>query len=80
MRKLASDGKLEQVICNSCGKKLQVINGILQEGCFCIQYNFDYFSKKDGQIHRFDLCEDCYDKMTARFQVPVETEEETELL
>ena len=28
----------------------------------------------------FELCEECFDKMIARFAVPVEIKEETELL
>ena len=39
-----------------------------------------YHDKKDGQVHRFELCEACYDKIIAGFQIPVEIEEETELL
>ena len=38
------------------------------------------FSKKDGQIHSFDLCEECYDKMIARFRIPAQKREATELL
>ena len=53
MRK-EENGKLQQVICNGCGK--------------------------DGLRHRFDLCEDCYDKWIHTFAVPVEEMPETELL
>ena len=52
-------------------------NGKLQQvicnGC-------GYFSRKDGLRHRFDLCEDCYDKWIHTFAVPVEEMPETELL
>ena len=36
--------------------------------------------KKDGQVDHFDLCEECYDQLTATFKIPVETEEQTEYL
>ena len=39
-----------------------------------------YFSKKDGIRHRFDLCEDCYDKLVQGFVLPVEETAENELL
>ena len=34
----------------------------------------------DGEVHHFDLCEDCYDEMTAEFRIPVDVEDEIELL
>lgn len=82
MRKyeVQKENKLSKVICNCCGKELKVENGYLKEGCFSIDYYFDYFSKKDGTKHQFDLCEDCYDAWIAQFQVPVETQEELEML
>jgi ribosomal-protein-alanine N-acetyltransferase len=71
---------LQAVICNCCGKTLQVENGILKEGCFQGKQRFDYFSDKDGEIQEFDLCEACYDEMTAGFRIPVSQKEETEFL
>ena len=43
------------------------------------QMRFGYFSRKDGLRHKFDLCEDCYDKWIHTFAVPEEMPE-TELL
>lgn len=69
-----------QVICNKCGKELKLENGYLKEGCLTVDTIFGYFSKKDGTRHRFDLCEECYDKMVKSFQIPVEESEALELL
>ena len=82
MRKYTKDGKhqLESVICNQCGKKLLVEDHILKEGVCSIRADWGYFSEKDGEIHRIDICESCYDEWVRTFQVPVEREEETELL
>jgi len=82
MRKYLDENKMEldSVICNYCGKKLLVENGILKEGCLEVDATFGYFSRKDGQNHRFDLCEDCYEKMVARFRIPVDSSEVKELL
>ena len=74
------ESKLEKVVCNKCGRSLKVENGRLKEGCFSATAAFGYFSRKDGSVHRFDLCEDCYDEMIAQFTVPVEEEEASELL
>lgn len=74
------NGQLLQVVCNQCKKELKLEHGYLKEGCFQADFGFGYFSRKDGMRHRFDLCEDCYDKMTAGFQIPAEEVSERELL
>lgn len=72
--------ELKMVVCNQCKKELKVKNGLLMEGCFHGKIAFGYFSNKDGIRHSFDLCEECYDKMTRGFAIPVEEEELSELL
>lgn len=54
--------------------------GIIREGAISIDHVWDYFSEKDGQVHHFDLCEECYDQMINRFRIPVSIEEQTEYL
>ena len=80
MRKIGPAGQSERMICNACGKKLAVRQGIVLEGAISIDHTWDYFSEKDGQVDHFDLCEECYDQLTATFKIPVETEEQTEYL
>lgn len=80
MRRYRNGGMLEAVICNNCGKKLVVENGILREGAISINHMWDYFSEKDGEVHRFDLCESCYDEITSQFRIPAERKGQTELL
>lgn len=79
MRK-SENGKLTQVICNGCGRELKVEKEILREGCFAADVRFGYFSRKDGLRHKFDLCEDCYDKWISSFAISVEESTETEML
>ena len=38
------------------------------------------FSEKDGEVHHFDLCEECYDGVTREFLIEADKEERTELL
>ena len=80
MRKYGKDGRLESMICNRCGRKLAVRNGIMREGVFSSDHAWDFFSEKDGEVHHFDLCEECYDEVTGEFRVAVEVEEEIEML
>lgn len=72
--------KLTTVICNCCKKELLVENGILKDECIHISHDFGYFSKKDGETQSFDLCEDCYEKITGKFLIPVETKDRQELI
>lgn len=74
------NGRLAKVICNKCGRELKVENGYLREYCFSGDTVFGYFSRKDGEAHHFDLCEDCYDGLTAQFAVPVQETESAELI
>ena len=68
------------VICNKCEKAIKVEGDIVKEGLFEAKYRFGYFSRKDGEIHNFDLCEDCYDQITADFLIPPEVTEVMEVL
>lgn len=79
MRKY-ENGKLQQVVCNGCGRELKVEKEMIREGIFSADIRFGYFSRKDATRHRFDLCEDCYDKWIATFCAPVEEIAETEML
>lgn len=72
--------KLFRVVCNGCGKDMEVENGILMEGCFHSDWMFGYFSKRDREKHDFDLCEECYEKMIEGFAVPPTVTVVTELL
>lgn len=71
---------METVLCNCCGKKLAVKEGIIREGIITIDHVWDFFSEKDGEVHHFDICEDCYDKIISEFRLPVDVEEQLELL
>ncbi len=80
MRRYNLDNELTEAYCNKCKKSLRIENGIIKEGCFCVDSVWGYFSKKDGQRHQFDLCEECYDVMTKEFAIPIKETEETELM
>lgn len=67
--------ELNKIICNRCGKEIPV-GAVPSEGVFSVDYKWGYPSEKDGQRHRFDLCEECYDSLLASFKIPAETAEE----
>lgn len=82
MRKYEKEGNgpLKRVVCNQCKKELKLENGYIKEGCFTADFCFGYFSKRDGIRHKFDLCEQCYNRMIAAFSIPVEESTENEFI
>ena len=79
MRTHVNIKKLE-VVCNCCEKRLSVENGIVMEGVLRVQAEWGYFSKKDGEVHSFDICEDCYNKWITGFKIPIDIVRKTEML
>lgn len=75
-----SNKEIKEAICNQCGKALRVEAGIIKEGCFTVDFVWGYFSGRDGQRHKFDLCEECYCRLLNTFQIPPRISEENEIL
>ncbi len=70
----------DPICCNSCGKVLKVENGILKEDAFEATKEWGYFSRRDMEVHHFNLCEECYDKMISKFMIPIEIRKKLEVL
>jgi len=66
--------------CNCCGRALKVENGILKEDAFEATKEWGYFSERDLEVHHFNLCEDCYNKLISEFKIPVEIRNKTEAM
>ena len=69
--------KENKIYCNSCGKRIVDTIGREMDEYIHIEKIWGYPSEKDGECHSFDLCEPCYDKMTAAFVLKPEIKEET---
>lgn len=82
MKKTSNVNKSGEVpiYCNCCGKSLKVKNGILMEDALEATKEWGYFSKRDMEVHHFNLCEECYDKLISEFQIPVEVRKKLEVL
>lgn len=76
----------KRIICNCCGKEIGKSEGICEDKGMIkadylhIEKEWGYFSNKDGRIHEFDLCEECYDEIVSHFQIPPRNTEVTELV
>ena len=71
---------LDRIICNGCGKVIAVKNGMPMEGVLQVRQAWEYMSGKDGEVDSFDLCEECYDRLTEQFQIPPTKIEAVELV
>lgn len=71
---------METVLCNCCGKKIIVLDGIVREGVVSWNPMWDYFSERDGEVHHLDICEDCYNSWIKQFRIAIEIEDTIELL
>jgi len=61
--------ELDKIICNKCGKEIEVIRGVAREDFLEVKKRWGYFSNKDNREDTFDLCEDCYDELVASFKI-----------
>lgn len=68
------------ILCNCCEKIVQEKGKISKVEFLHIEKEWGYFSGKDGEKQEFDICEECYDKWTTSFQIPVQKQEMTELV
>ena len=60
------------MFCNVCGKKIAVEKGIMKEDVFEAAKEWGYFPKYDLELHKFNMCEDCYDKFISSFKIPIQ--------
>lgn len=66
--------------CNMCGKEMNTEGDMTKREGLHVEKEWGYFSGKDGEIHRFDLCEECYDTIVHGFLLPPEKEERSVLI
>lgn len=70
----------KDIFCNMCGKNIKQDHGILKEDIFQGYKEWGYFSHKDLENHKFNLCEECYDKLIQSFKIPIEAERKVEVI
>lgn len=68
------------VFCNVCGKKLRMEHGILKEDMVEVSKEWGYFSTRDLEVHKFHICEKCYEEMISNFKIPIEIISKKEVL
>ncbi|MDF2820971.1 MAG: ribosomal-protein-alanine acetyltransferase [Clostridiales bacterium] len=63
---------IDEILCNMCGQIVtsQKLGTENSKDYISISKKWGYFSQKDGQTHRIDICEECYDKLVKQFAIP----------
>lgn len=64
--------EVSKIICNKCGKEIDVKDGRLVEDVLQVEKRWGYPSEKDNEAHSFELCEACYDEFVKTFSIPVD--------
>ena len=73
--------KDQKIYCNGWGKVICMLSEKDHTSFLTVEKEWGYFSdKKDGRIHRMDICESCYEKMVGKFVIPPEEEQVTEFV
>ena len=75
-----TDHGQKMIVCSCCGRRIPSYPDADARDYLEITKNWGYFSRKDGEIHHFYICEDCYDAWLKTFAGKVEVTENTELL
>lgn len=66
-------------LCNGCGRPIES-GGNGHQDALRVRKEWGYFSKRDLEVHEFNLCEDCYEKLTQEFVIPVTISQKLEVL
>jgi hypothetical protein len=66
--------ELDAVMCNQCGKIIESEDPFALNKIAEFHLYFSYGTNHDGETWRFDLCEDCIEKLVDKFKIPVTIE------
>lgn len=70
----------KKICCNCCGKEYEGKGTVVEADFLDVKKQWGYFSKKDGIVHEFSVCEICYDKWLEKFAIFPEERKATELI
>lgn len=60
---------IDSVFCNCCGKEINIVHPESGENYLSVDKLWGYGCSLDGERHSFDLCEDCYKNIIAKFKI-----------
>ncbi len=63
------------LVCNKCNKNIKKNSHNYYEDFLQVEKRWNYHSSFDNEVHKFNLCEECYKTIIGDFLVPVNIEE-----
>ncbi len=66
---IVSVNEIESVVCNCCGEHIKKTGNGKLEDYLSIEKRWGYLSPYDNEVHSFDICVDCYTKITESFKI-----------
>lgn len=70
----------KSIVCNCCGTHFSAFGNVVEKDFLHVKKQWGYFSKKDGRIDEFFVCESCYDKWMENFVICPKERMATEFL
>lgn len=65
-KKMVERKKVKRVVCNKCGKNVKISEYV---DFLSLVKCWGYNSKYDNEIHQFDICQDCYEKLILSLKI-----------
>lgn len=65
---IVEKNQVERVICNCCGQDIKKDRFGQLEDYVTIKKNWGYNSAFDGQVHDYDICNECYRDWINKFK------------
>ncbi len=65
---------IENIFCNMCGLEIAKDKFGNYSSYFDSTFRWNYPSKFDNEVHTFQLCEKCYEKLISEFKLPPDIE------
>lgn len=66
---ISEKDEIYDIVCNMCGESIVKSSSGNFFDHLSITKEWGYLSNKDGQVHQFDLCEDCYNDFIYKFKI-----------
>lgn len=70
------ESHVDQIICNCCGEPINKYQ-IFTNDYISFQKQWGYNSDYDNKKHKFDICQNCYQKIISNFKIPIEINDST---
>lgn len=68
---LTETDEIYEIYCNMCGKAIKKDQFGKFYDYLSVDKKWGYLSCFDGQLHSFDLCDECYKKVAKSFKINV---------